>query len=82
MNEAPAVRYRPTVDEDGDEIVVKIDSNDPAFEWDDDEPHPDLGTATATRPSKPPLKATRSISLQVLLEQLKARSQTRNTARM
>jgi hypothetical protein len=82
MSEAPTVRYRAGVDEDSDEIMFKIDSNGPALEWDDDEPYPDFGTATSTRPSKQLLKATRFISLQALLEQLKARSQTRNTARM
>ncbi|CAN9349416.1 unnamed protein product [Alternaria alternata] len=63
MSEAPTIQYRPGLDEEGDEIMVKIDPNDPAFEWDDDEPYPEFDTATAARPSKPTLKATRSRSI-------------------
>lgn len=63
MSEAPKIRYRPGLDDEGDEIMVKIDPNDPAFEWDDDEPYPEFDTATAARPSKPTLKATRSRSI-------------------
>ncbi|KAG9195202.1 hypothetical protein G6011_00322 [Alternaria panax] len=32
MSEAPAVQYRQGLDTDGDEVMVKIDPNDPAFE--------------------------------------------------
>ena len=32
---------RPTQDSDDDEIMVKIDPNDPAFEWDTDAPEPE-----------------------------------------
>ncbi|CAN9386515.1 unnamed protein product [Alternaria alternata] len=60
MSEAPTIRYRHGLDEEGDGIMVKIDPNDPAFEWDDDEPYSEFDTATAARPSKPTLKATRS----------------------
>lgn len=63
MSEAPKIRYRPGLDDEGDEIMVKIDPNNPAFEWDDDEPYPEFDTATAARPSKPTLKATRSRSI-------------------
>jgi hypothetical protein len=65
MSEAPKIRYRPGLDDEGDEIMVKIDPNNPAFEWDDDEPYPEFDTATAARPSKPTLKATRSRSIKV-----------------
>ncbi|OAG19395.1 hypothetical protein CC77DRAFT_1095888 [Alternaria alternata] len=60
MSEAPTIRYRHGLDEEGDGIMVKIDPNDPAFEWDDDEPYSEFDTATAARLSKPTLKATRS----------------------
>ncbi|RYO69594.1 hypothetical protein AA0113_g3980 [Alternaria arborescens] len=63
MSEAPTIRYRPGLDKEGDEIMVKIDPNDPAFEWDDDEPYPEFDTAIAARPSKSTLKATRSRSV-------------------
>jgi hypothetical protein len=63
MSEAPTIRYRHGLDEEGDEIMVKIDPNDPAFEWDDDEPYPESDAATAARPSKPTLEATRSRSM-------------------
>ena len=63
MSEAPTIRYRHGLDEEGDGIMVKIDPNDPAFESDDDEPYPEFDTATAARPSKPTLKATRSRSV-------------------
>jgi hypothetical protein len=68
MSEAPLARHhsvrpsssRPAAqqDEDGDEIMVKINLNDPAFEFDTDEPllpEPALQTKTKTnaRPSKP-----------------------------
>ncbi|CAN9455810.1 unnamed protein product [Alternaria alternata] len=63
MSEAPTTRYRPGLDEEGDEVMVKVDPNDPAFEWDDDEPYPEVDTATAARPSKTTLKATKSRSV-------------------
>jgi hypothetical protein len=63
MSEAPTTRYRPGLDEEGDEVMVKVDPNDPAFEWDDDEPYPEVGTATAARPSKTTLKVTKSRSV-------------------
>jgi hypothetical protein len=69
MSEAPIV-HRQTVrpplqtpppfgrDEEDDEIMVKIDPNDPAFEWDTDEPPlPELAPKPKVQlPSKPSMK--------------------------
>ena len=64
MSEAPPAQYQPGLDADGEEVMVKIDPNDPAFEWDDDEPQPESAATTASRPqSKPKNKATKSKSL-------------------
>jgi hypothetical protein len=57
MSEAPGAQYRPVVDSDGDEIMVKIDPNDPAFEWDDDEPQPESEARSIARLSKTKPKA-------------------------
>ncbi|KAI2481628.1 hypothetical protein Ptr902_07423 [Pyrenophora tritici-repentis] len=40
----------------GDEILVEVDLNDPAFQWDTDEPAPEPVSKTRARPSKPGLK--------------------------
>jgi hypothetical protein len=53
MSEAPPAQYRPGLDADGDEVMIKIDPSDPAFEWDNDEPEPLSAIATAPRPSRP-----------------------------
>jgi hypothetical protein len=67
MSEAPQAQYRPDLDADGDEVMVKIDPNDPAFEWDDDEPAPEWATTIAPRQSrikaKPNYKVTKAKSL-------------------
>jgi len=64
MSEAPPARHQPGLDADGEEVMVKIDPNDPAFEWDDDEPQPESAATIASRPhSKPKSKATKSKSL-------------------
>ncbi|KAI4649312.1 hypothetical protein J4E93_003628 [Alternaria ventricosa] len=64
MSEAPLAQYQPGLDADGGEVMVKIDPNDPAFEWDDDEPQPESAATNASRPqSKPKIKATKSKSL-------------------
>ncbi|KAI4948495.1 hypothetical protein J4E91_005919 [Alternaria rosae] len=58
MSEAPPMQYRATLDACGGEVMVKIDPNDPVFEWDDDEPQPQSAAAITSRP-----KATKSRSL-------------------
>ncbi|KAI4910271.1 hypothetical protein J4E90_007704 [Alternaria incomplexa] len=64
MSEAPPAQYQPGFDADGEEVMVKIDPNDPAFEWDDDEPQPESAATTASRPQcMPKNKATKSKSL-------------------
>jgi len=64
MSEAPLAQCQPGLDADGGEVMVKIDPNDPAFEWDDDEPQSEPAATIASRPqSKPKNKATKSKSL-------------------
>ncbi|KAI4621971.1 hypothetical protein J4E80_004346 [Alternaria sp. BMP 0032] len=64
MSEAPPAQYQPRLDADGEEVMVKIDPNDPAFEWDDDEPQPESAATAASRPqAKPKNKAPKSKSL-------------------
>lgn len=55
ISEAPPMQYRAALDAYGGEFMVKIDPNDPAFEWDDDEPQPESAATITSRP-----KATKS----------------------
>jgi hypothetical protein len=67
MSEAPPAQHRPGLDVEGDEVMIKIDPSDPAFESDNDEPEPLTTVTTASRPSKrkpkPNGKATNSKGL-------------------
>jgi hypothetical protein len=59
-------------DEDDDEILVKIDTNDPAFEWDTDEPSPlEPASKTKARAAKLINKRNKAKSLHNLFKSTK-----------
>ncbi|KAE8867679.1 hypothetical protein P3342_005981 [Pyrenophora teres f. teres] len=52
---------KPLGNDSDDGILVKIDYNDPAFDWDTDEPAPELIATTRARPLKPGSKKAATI---------------------